>query len=70
MILVGLIPGPAEPKHDLNSFLKLMVADLLKLWEGMEFSVPSFQHKKTVRCMLACVACDIPAGQAISYLPT
>lgn len=35
-ILVGLIPGPNEPHHDLNSFLKQLVENLLKFWDGIE----------------------------------
>ena len=35
-ILVGLIPGPHEPSRDINTFLKPLVDDLLKLWEGVE----------------------------------
>ena len=29
-ILVHLIPGPNEPRHDINSFLKPFVCDLLR----------------------------------------
>ena len=38
-ILVGLIPGPHEPQHDLNTYLEPLVADLLKLWNGMQLNV-------------------------------
>jgi hypothetical protein len=34
-ILVGVIPGPNEPKGTVNSFLEPMVDDLLQLWEGV-----------------------------------
>ena len=34
-ILVGLIPGPHEPSHDINTFLKPLVEDLLKFWNGV-----------------------------------
>ena len=57
-LLVGLIPGPKEP-HDINSFLRPFVADLIKLWAGVEM------NKRKVRCALLCVACDIPAGRKL-----
>ncbi len=28
IILVGIIPGPAEPKHDINTFLKPLIEEL------------------------------------------
>ena len=34
VILVGLIPGPHEPQHDINSFLELLVSDLQQFWTG------------------------------------
>ena len=37
-ILVGVIPGPKEPKKTINSFLAPLVDDLSKLWEGMILS--------------------------------
>ena len=39
-ILVGLIPGPQEPSHDINSFLKPLVDDLKVLeWCGAKHCV-------------------------------
>lgn len=64
-ILVGLIPGPHEPKHDINTFLKPLVADLLKLWCGVEMRIASTNYTKKIRCALMCVSCDIPAGRKI-----
>jgi hypothetical protein len=63
VILVGLIPGPHEPKHDLNTFLGPYVNDLLKLWDGVELYVPSIKCNKKIRCALLCVSCDLPAGR-------
>ena len=34
-IVVGLIPGPKEPKHNINSFLLPLVDDLIDLWDGV-----------------------------------
>lgn len=64
VILVGLIPGPCEPKHDINSFLEPLVDELLKFWGGVELDVVGVGKKK-VRCALLCVACDIPAGRKV-----
>ena len=33
IILVGVLPGPKEPQVNVNSFLKLLVDELLDLWE-------------------------------------
>ena len=64
-ILVGLIPGPHEPRHDLNSFLEPLVDDLLKLWSGVELNVAAVKCRKQIRCALLCVACDLPAGRKV-----
>ena len=64
-ILVGLIPGPHEPRHDLNTFLEPLVEDLLKLWRGVELNVSGMSCKKQIRCALLCVACDLPAGRKV-----
>ena len=64
-ILVGLIPGPHEPRHDLNTYLEPLVADLLKLWNGMQLNVAGANCMKIIRCALVCVACDLPAGRKV-----
>ena len=63
VILVGLIPGPNEPKHDLNSYLEPFVNDLLKLWDGVELNISAVNYRKIIRCALLCVSCDLPAGR-------
>ena len=45
-ILVGLIPGPHEPSHDINTFLKPLVDDLLKFWDGVEMRIASTKCTK------------------------
>lgn len=62
-ILVGLIPGPHEPKHDINNFLEPFVEELLSFWNGVELNVST--GKKKFRCALLCVACDLPAGRKV-----
>ena len=65
VILVGLIPGPHEPKHDINTFLRPLVEDLLELWKGVSFNICSLRSSKVTRCALIRIACDIPAGRKI-----
>ena len=64
-ILVGLIPGPHEPRHDINTFLDPFVSDLQKFWDGVELNVGSLKCRRLLRCALLCVACDIPAGRKV-----
>lgn len=64
-ILVGLIPGPHEPRHDINTFMEPFVVDLLRFWSGMELNVASLGCRKLIRCALLCIACDIPAGRKV-----
>jgi len=59
VILIGVIPGPEEPKHDINSLLP-MVNELLDLWDGVQMDI--INASKKVRCAALCTACDIPAG--------
>ena len=35
LIVVGIIPGPKDPKHYINSFLQPLVDDLIDLWDGV-----------------------------------
>ena len=64
MILIGIIPGPHEPK-DLNPFLKPLVDELLVFWEGIKLYVQreSCCEEQVVRCAILCVSCDLPAGR-------
>ena len=34
IILLGIIPGPSEPKRTMNSYLGPFVRDMLEFWEG------------------------------------
>lgn len=35
IILIAVIPGPKEPKKNVNSYLAPLVQELLDLWDGM-----------------------------------
>ena len=63
MILCGIIPGPHEPKGNMNQFWKPLVDDLLKLWHGVTMTVYGTAKDCLVHAALLCVACDLPAGR-------
>lgn len=44
VLLIGLLPGLREPKHDVNAFLKPLVQELLKYWNGVEMRAHSFSE--------------------------
>ena len=69
IVLVSVIPGPTEPSLLINTYLKPLVLDFLKLWDGLEIQVqisPSncLQTMK-VHAALIGVSCDIPAGRKV-----
>ena len=65
VLLIGLIPGPKEPKQNLNSMLHPLVQELLKFWEGINMYDTSSCTSLQVWCALLCVACDIPASRKV-----
>ena len=62
-IIVGVLPGPKEPKRHMNSYLKPLVDELLELWKGTYLSAPGVFVP--VRCALLCVSCDLPATRKV-----
>lgn len=66
IILVGIIPGPAEPKETINTYLYPFVDELLQFWDGVEINNSSvFPTTIKVRLAVLCVSCDIPATRKI-----
>ena len=65
VILVGIIPGPHEPKKSINSFLQPLIDELLKLWDGMLLPVHTSTgiDNKLVKGALLCISCDLSAAQ-------
>ena len=63
IIICGLIPGPREPSHNINSFLEPLVEDLLTLWRGKEIKLPS--KTISIQAALICVSCDSPAMRKV-----
>lgn len=66
VLLAGIIPGPHEPKRDINSFLKPLVEELKLLWSGQLIKVASSPEPILVRGALICVACDLPASKKVA----
>ena len=66
-MLIGLIPGPTEPKDNNDSFLKPLVNDLIELWNGIQIHCSS--TTTLIRGALIAVSCDIPAARKyVSFL--
>ena len=63
ILLVGIIPGPHEPKS-LNFILRPLVDELNKLWHGVNIEY----SKGTIflRALLLSVACDSPAARKVA----
>ena len=39
VIIVGILPWPTEPKHDINPYLEPLVEELLTLWKGVTMKI-------------------------------
>ena len=61
-LLIGVLPGPHEPKGTINTYLEPLVNDLMGFWNGIPLYVQGIGGKR-VRCALVCVSCDSPAGR-------
>lgn len=64
IIIIGLIPGPSEPKLNMNSFLSPLVSELLLLWDGIDFQTHD-AGTQNIRGALLCIGCDLPAGRKV-----
>lgn len=65
MLLIGLLPGPCEPKHDINTYLNPLVLELKQFLKGVNMTILEKSTQKLVKCALLCVSCDIPAGRKV-----
>jgi len=63
-ILVGMIPGPNEPKDHINTFLSPLVQDMQTLFDGVTFHSSAI-GLFTIRAILACITCDLPATRKV-----
>ena len=60
-----IIPGPKEPKENINSYLCPFVNEFLELWTGVIMKNSS-GVQVLVRAALICNACDIPASRKVA----
>lgn len=59
VVIIGIIPGPHEPKTHINSYLGPFVSELQQLQYGQWFETPF--GRQFIRCILMCLSSDIPA---------
>ena len=65
IMLIGLIPGPREPKLTINSYLSPLVEELKLFWEkGVQLTVYN-GTRVTFHLALSCISCDIPASRKV-----
>ena len=57
------MPGPHEPSLHINSFLEQLVAELNKLWKGVE--IETSEGKNTLLAAVICNSSDIPASRKV-----
>ena len=67
IIVIGILPGPSEPKHDINTYLGPLVQELLDLWDGIDMAINTGTTTltKNIQCALLCCSCDLPAGRKV-----
>ena len=63
--LIGIIPGPKEPKLTVNSYLSPLIQDLKEFWIGINLYVATSGCHSKVRCAIICCSCDLPAGRKV-----
>ena len=70
VIIVGIIPGPKEPRGNINSFLKPLVDELIDFWDGVIIAdtlLPGGMFKVLVALLALC--CDVPAARKCGGFP-
>lgn len=66
VFLIGVIPGPHEPKHNINSYLKPLVAELNVLWkDGISIKAHGSTANAKFHAALLCVGSDIPTARKV-----
>lgn len=64
IMLIGILPGPREPKKTINSFLTPLVLELKEAWTN-GFTVLIQNVHICIKLALSCVTCDIPAAKKV-----
>lgn len=66
IILVGVIPGPKEPKLTVNPYIGPLVQELNDAYRGWIICTKNSTVKTvSIRACLGCVTCDIPASRKV-----
>lgn len=64
VILIGMIPGPKEPKLNIDSYLQPLLDELKEFWSGVQLTSSTGQTFTTRICLM-CVSCDILAVRKV-----
>ena len=65
IILVGIIPGPKEPKYTMNQYLSHLVEELKEFWHGVEIPLSTSLTGSVVKLALTGMSCDLPAVRKV-----
>jgi len=65
IIIVGVLPGPNEPKLTINSYLTPLVLELKEAWQHGFYVTSENNLLICVKLALTCVTCDIPASRKV-----
>ena len=61
IIVCGIIPGPSEPKFNINTYLQPIVDELEKGWRGILINDGGLLEENLYKFALICLSSDIPA---------
>lgn len=71
VLVIGIIPGPKEPKFHVNTYLEPIVDELLSLWNGVKINDGGIFGESIYKFALLSLSSDIPAtrkcGGFLSY---
>ena len=65
ILLVGVIPGPREPKKTINSYLMPLIIELKEAWETGFYVRKPDNSSVCIKLAVSCVTCDIPATRKV-----
>lgn len=66
IILIGIIPGPKEPKLTVNSYIAPLVQELNDAYKGWTIPLKRGGASSVhIRACFGCITCDIPASRKI-----
>lgn len=68
IVLVGIIPGPKEPRMTLNSYLAPFIQELTHAYHGWKIAtkhIITLLKTLSAQACIGCVTCDTPATRKI-----